>query len=93
MMNRIFMLLAAFLIIRCVKDDQLTVVNIHKNWKFKQLDDTTWKSATVPGNVYSDLLNHKKIPDPFVSSNELNVQWASKKSWNTKLHSNLTRKH
>ena len=81
MMNRIFMLLAAFLIIRCVKDDQLTVVNIHKNWKFKQLDDTTWKSATVPGNVYSDLLNHKKIPDPFVSSNELNVQWASKKSW------------
>ena len=81
MMNRIFMLLAAFLIIRCVKDDQPTVTHIHKNWKFKQLEDTTWKSATVPGNVYSDLLNHKKIPDPFVSSNELNVQWASKKSW------------
>ena len=51
MMNRIFMLLAAFLIIRCVKDDQPTVTHIHKNWKFKQLEDTTWKSATVPGNV------------------------------------------
>ena len=81
MMNRIFTLLLAFLIIRCAKDDQPTVAHIHKNWKFKQLEDTIWKSATVPGNVYSDLLDHKKIPDPFVGSNELNVQWASKKNW------------
>lgn len=65
----------------CAKDDRPTVVNIHQNWEFKQQKDTTWNSATVPGNVFSDLLHHNMIKDPFVSTNELNVQWVSKKDW------------
>ena len=61
--------------ISCAKDDRPTVANIHQNWEFKETTDTNWNTASVPGNVYSDLLSHNKIPDPFLGSNELNVQW------------------
>ncbi|WP_298427818.1 glycoside hydrolase family 2 protein [uncultured Kordia sp.] len=84
-MNRIFTLLLALLIISCAKDDRPTVSSIHQNWQFKQkVGDTTWRSASVPGNVYSDLLAHDKIPDPFLGSNELNVQWVPTKDWEYK---------
>ena len=73
--------LLALSIISCVKNDLPIVANIHQNWEFKQKMDTTWNTASVPGNVYSDLLDHKKIPDPFFGSNELNVQWVPTKNW------------
>lgn len=40
-----------------------------------------WQSATVPGNVQSDLLRLKKIPDPFLLNNEDSIQWVSEKDW------------
>lgn len=80
--NSIFCtLILALLLIGCAKNDLPTVENIHQNWEFKQQTDSTWNTASVPGNVYSDLLNHKKIPDPFFGSNELNVQWVPTKNW------------
>ncbi|WP_430413236.1 beta-mannosidase [Kordia sp.] len=80
-MNKTLTLLLALLIISCAKDDRPTTINIHQNWEFKQQKDTAWHAATVPGNVYSDLLAHGKIPDPFLGSNELNVQWVPTKNW------------
>jgi len=80
-MNKIFTLLIALLLISCAKDDRPQVSEINQNWEFKQQKDTAWNSATVPGNVYSDLLHHNKIPDPFLGSNELNVQWVPTKDW------------
>ena len=57
---------------------------IHKNWEFKSVEDTDWKSASVPGTVFTDLLDHKMIPDPFVEINEEKVQWVVTKDWEYK---------
>ncbi|EDP96160.1 glycoside hydrolase family 2 protein [Kordia algicida OT-1] len=92
-LKHFYILLAiAILFNSCAKDDRPTVVNIHQGWEFKQQTDTTWNSATVPGNVYSDLLAHNKIPDPFIGSNELNVQWVPTKNWEYQTTLNLDEK-
>ncbi len=57
---------------------------IHDNWEFKSVEDSDWKSASVPGNIFTDLLSHKIIPDPFIKTNEEKVQWVSKKDWEYK---------
>jgi beta-mannosidase len=80
-MNKYFTLLLVLLIVSCAKDDRPTVATIHENWEFKEQTDSVWNSASVPGNVYSDLLTHKKIPDPFFGANELSVQWVPTKDW------------
>ncbi|MFC4386653.1 glycoside hydrolase family 2 protein [Gracilibacillus marinus] len=51
------------------------------HWEFKEATVKTWKKATVPGCVHTDLLAHNLIPDPFVGKNELDVQWIDKKDW------------
>ncbi|QHI34768.1 Exo-beta-D-glucosaminidase [Kordia antarctica] len=81
-MNKFFTFLLILSIVSCVKDKSKQVSEIHQNWKFKQQTDTVWNSATVPGNVFSDLLHHEKIKNPFVGTNELNVQWVSGQDWN-----------
>jgi len=58
--------------------------NINENWELKSIEDTDWKTASVPGNVFTDLLDHKIIPDPFVKTNEEKVQWVSQKNWEYK---------
>ncbi|KAJ0421347.1 glycoside hydrolase superfamily [Aspergillus carlsbadensis] len=35
----------------------------------------------VPSEVHLDLLANKKIPDPFLDTNELAVQWVGEKDW------------
>jgi beta-mannosidase len=37
--------------------------------------------AAVPGGVHTDLLALDKIPDPFVSDNELKVMWVAENDW------------
>ncbi len=91
-MNKFFSLLLVLLLISCAKDDRPTITNIHQNWEFKQKTDTTWNTASVPGNIYSDLLTHDKIPDPFFGSNELNVQWVPTKDWEYQTTFNLDEK-
>ncbi|WKD87026.1 Exo-beta-D-glucosaminidase [Polaribacter huanghezhanensis] len=61
-----------------------TSFTIHKNWEFKSVEDTDWKSASVPGNIFTDLLDHKLIPDPFIETNEEKVQWVAQKNWEYK---------
>ncbi len=51
------------------------------DWEFKQDSTEDWYSATVPGCVHSDLLNHKLIDDYFLDTNEQNVQWVEEKNW------------
>ncbi len=61
--------------------------NIQKldiNWSFKEDSDTIWRKADVPGNVFTDLMNHQLIPDPFILQNEDKVQWVSDKNWSYK---------
>jgi len=40
-----------------------------------------WSPAQVPGSVHTDLLALDLIPDPFVSDNELRVQWVAERDW------------
>ena len=54
------------------------------NWQFKGVDTLGWKLASVPGNIFTDLVHHKIIEDPFIKNNEEKVQWVSQKNWEYK---------
>lgn len=61
-----------------------TVTAIDKNWQFRQAahDDSTYLPVgQFPTNVHLDLLHNKKIPDPFIGKNELDVQWIGEVAW------------
>ncbi len=55
--------------------------DLHENWSFKSKHDSTWYAATVPGTIFTDLLDHNQIEDPFLLENEGKVQWVSDSSW------------
>ena len=63
------------------KHDMPLVIKLNENWQFKKVSDTIWQQATVPGNVFSDLLKNKIIPHPFIGDNENKVQWVSETDW------------
>ena len=50
-------------------------------WLFRQRDTQEWTQASVPGSVHTDLLAAGRIPDPFVGTNEEQVQWVAEKDW------------
>lgn len=53
-------------------------------WMFKEVNETDWLKATVPGCNYLDLLNLGRIPDPFDGTNEKEVYWVALKDWEYK---------
>lgn len=58
------------------------VIPLNANWHFKEAEDDTWLPVSqFPTNVHLDLLQHKKIPDPFWGQNEAAVQWVGEKVW------------
>ncbi len=84
-MIRKLLLLLLILTIGCQQKNNTPItLSLNDNWQFKGVDTLDWKSATVPGNVFTDLLDHKIIEDPFVKNNEEKVQWVSKKNWKYK---------
>lgn len=61
-----------------------TITPVNTNWQFKQEkeDDASYLPvAQFPTNVHLDLLHHKKIPDPYIGKNELQVQWIGETAW------------
>jgi beta-mannosidase len=93
MKNKILLLCIAITsIIGCSKitKDIPVVQEINSNWEFKSSDSNDWKSASVPGNVYTDLLDHTIIPDPFIKTNEDKVQWVATKNWEYKTIFNIS---
>ncbi|WP_179344305.1 beta-mannosidase [Winogradskyella ursingii] len=77
-----------FLILVCFScqpnHDVPVTIELNDNWQFKKTTDSVWRSATVPGNVFSDLLDHDLIEDPFIGNNEEKVQWVSEADWEYK---------
>ncbi|MFV8326279.1 beta-mannosidase [Flavobacterium sp. ZS1P14] len=57
---------------------------LNSGWQFRQVGTAKWNAATVPGEVHTDLLNNKLIPDPFYRDNEKKLQWIEKKNWEYK---------
>ncbi|WP_226010477.1 beta-mannosidase [Halomicrobium salinisoli] len=56
--------------------------SLNGTWRFRERDgDGEWLSGSVPGGVYTDLLDAGEIPDPFYEDNELDVQWVGETDW------------
>src|SRR6266542_697548 len=51
------------------------------HWRFRDVSEKTWRPATVPGCVHTDLRRAGKIPDPFWGTNELDLQWIEERDW------------
>jgi beta-mannosidase len=69
-------------LLSCQPKEQIPIVqNIDSNWRFTSANTSDWYPATVPGNVFTDLLNNKLIENPFIKANEEKVQWVSDSSW------------
>ncbi len=58
-----------------------TELSLNSGWKFREAGKTEWLAATVPGCVHTDLLDNKRIEDPFYRDNEKNLQWIGKTDW------------
>ena len=54
---------------------------LHQDWEFRSADEDTWRPATVPGVVHTDLMEAGIVDDPFFRSNEDSVQWISSRDW------------
>lgn len=63
---------------------QNTETIINTTWQFRQQGKEQWYPAKVPGNVHTDLLQNKLIPDPFYGDNEKKVQWIENEGWEYK---------
>ena len=57
------------------------VERLIEGWEFKEVSSKTWMPASVPGCVHTDLYNNNEIVDPFVGTNEIDLQWIGNKSW------------
>jgi beta-mannosidase len=74
--------LVAYGLSACKTDKDISDIQVlDANWSFKSLHGKEWKSASVPGNIFTDLLDHQLIEDPFILNNEEKVQWVSDSSW------------
>ena len=72
----------AVLFTACQSKQQHTlVVKLHENWTVSSAHSKQSYPATVPGNIYSDLMDNEIIEDPFVGENEYKVQWVSDSVW------------
>lgn len=60
---------------------QMEEIILSNSWLFRQHGAKEWMKATVPGTVHTDLLANKKIPNPFLERNELEVQWVDTVNW------------
>ena len=49
-------------------------VSLNGAWQMKRSDEKEWGDVTIPGSVYSGLLDQGKIPDPFYRDNEIAVR-------------------
>ncbi len=54
---------------------------LNEQWRFRQVGQNIWYPAEVPGCNFTDLVNAKKISDPFYRNNEEELQWIEKEDW------------
>ena len=86
-LTSLFYLIFILFFISCKESKtDIEYINLSENWKFLQEGDSLWMPAIVPGTVQTDLLNLKKIPQPFKANNEDSIQWISERNWFYKTH-------
>ena len=86
-LTKIFAILIIFFC-SCKKETSHLTSKKIMDWEFKY--QKKWHKATVPGNNFYDLLNHKFIEDPFFGTNEDSLQWIAQREWEyqSKFHVN-----
>jgi beta-mannosidase len=82
LIKRTFLLL--FTGIAISSQAQNITMPISSGWQFHEKDEAAWHPAKVPGEVHTDLMANKLIPDPFYRNNEKKVQWIEKVDWEYK---------
>jgi len=82
----LFVFICLSILLSCQKKKEKLSESIHlsNDWFFKATIDSSWLSATVPGNVHSDLLDHKLIENPFIKDNALKLDWITARNWEYK---------
>ena len=81
---RILIPLLSLLLMTCGSKHNFEKQFLHGNWEFKQVTDSVWMPATVPGTIHTDLMNNNIIDDPYYRLNEHDVQWIDKEEWEYK---------
>ncbi|KIV96985.1 hypothetical protein PV10_00795 [Exophiala mesophila] len=65
--------------------ETLEVVDLSLGWSFKRTDDVgsnSWSPVRrIPSTVQQDLIDNKKLKDPFIGFNEIKAEWVGLKSW------------
>ena len=87
--NPLMMGLAVLLTACQSKQQNTLVLKLHENWTVSSAHGMQSYPATVPGNIFSDLMDNEIIEDPFVGENEYKVQWISDSIWVYKSTFNL----
>ncbi|GCF15957.1 beta-mannosidase [Haloarcula mannanilytica] len=59
----------------------MQVQSLTGQWRFRRSEEEPWNTGTVPGGIYTDLLENEAIPDPYDEDNELDIQWVGKSDW------------
>ena len=86
-MNKLYLILVVALLVSCQQKTQLpAVTSLDTNWSFRSMNSNDWNPATVPGNIYSDLIDNQLIEDPFIGANETKVQWVADSTWVYQTH-------
>jgi beta-mannosidase len=64
-----------------VTETAIATLDLGGDWQVRQIGGDLAVPAKVPGNIHTDLLASKNIPDPFYRDNEIAVQWVGQSAW------------
>ena len=56
-------------------------ISLNGSWKFRDVSESKWLDATVPGCNYLDLMNAGVLADPFIGMNEKDSYYVAQKDW------------
>lgn len=80
-MRYLFFTLFFLLVKLSVADSSKDTLLLFQSAHLIRVDSSEVFNASVPGSIYTDLFESKKIPDPFFGDNEKSLKWVEKENW------------
>ena len=68
-----WMICLLLLLLNFLAQSQNIAIELNTNWRFRKLSDKNWLEAKVPGAVYTDLIENKKIIENILSIQDYNI--------------------
>lgn len=62
-----------------------------ENWTFNKQNDLQKNKAKIPGTIHTDLFENRLIPNPFLDTNEKDLQWIENENWEYETKFNLSK--